>query len=568
MLTLINVSDDVARQDAFWVAMGQYFFWDAETSSLVEAYIAEGRVPSGEATEPEPAVASAAAEADGPERCPGCDERMEEIAGGRPHRPGCRGPDAALIPPAPPAAAAPPVIDEGPYTLTDDGNALRLIDERGETLRYVSERGKWLIWDGYYWRWDESDETVQLVREMGRLFPTTSARQMAWQRHTLSKQGIAACLGVACADPRVRVAADRLDAHSLELNTPDGIIDLETGEIRPPDPQQMHTQSTSIGPDFDMPTPRFDAFMNDTFGGDDLMVEFMLRLMGYSASGDTRFHVLPFLHGPGQNGKSQLVELLTLMLGDYAMAAGEGFLVANHNDHPTVLAKLKGRRFVMGAEVNQGDRFNEARMKQLTGGDMVTARFMHKDEFTFRPTHHLWLMGNHQPQVAAGGDSFWRRMRLIPFAHRVPDELKIDRLAEIMYAEEGPGILAKVILGAVDAFAHGLQEPQSVMAATGEYADEEDHLTRFLEEAVKLGGGLSQRLRTSDLRSSYVKWCGEEGIKGAQMSPQALGRELKQRGVMSDRSNGKRYYLGMTLIDASPAMFPGYQRGAGYGSPN
>jgi P4 family phage/plasmid primase-like protien len=205
----------------------------------------------------------------------------------------------------------------------------------------------------------------------------------------------------------------------------------------------------------------------------------------------------------------------------------------------------------VASEVNQGTRFDEAKVKELTGGDTITARFMNKDFFTFAPTHHLWLMGNHQPEVKTGGDSFWRRLRMVPFLHKVPDHKKIGNLSDLLIQEEGPGILAWVIRGAQDVFSGGLREPESVMAATNEYAAEEDHLSRFLEETVRMGGGEHVLLETGQLRQAYETWCKDEGIKDA-FSAQTFGRELKLKNIKSKKSNGKRFYIGLSLVDAIP----------------
>ncbi|MFF7251447.1 phage/plasmid primase, P4 family [Embleya sp. NPDC008237] len=172
-------------------------------------------------------------------------------------------------------------------------------------------------------------------------------------------------------------------------------------------------------------------------------------------------------------------------------------------------------------------------MKLLTGGDTLTARFMRQDHFTFTPTHHLWLMGNHQPQVRAGGDSFWRRLRLVPFTRTVPPGQAIENLSTILVAEEGPGILAWIVAGASAVFrpGGGLAEPESVMAATRVYAAEEDALGRFLGECCHFGGGDHVRTETKVLRASYERWCHAEGE--TPIAPSPFGRELKQRGITS-----------------------------------
>jgi len=446
------------------------------------------------------------------------------------------------------ALAPEPAAETGPstYSRTDDGNALRLVDMHGHEVRYVPQRGKWLRWDGHRWAWDEAGTVREMSRAIARDLPNGEG-EAKHRARSLSAAGISAMVSMAQTDPRVVVLMERLDAMPLHLNTPGGIVDLTTGKITPNDPAQMHTRSTTVAPDPSMPTPRFLQFITDTFGEHSDIAAFVQRLAGYSASGDTRFHILPFLNGPGGNGKSVFLDVLRILLGDYAASAPNTFLMAGQQQHETEVARLQGLRLVIVSEVNQDARFDEAKMKLTTGGDALTARFMRQDHFTFEPTHHLWLMGNHLPAVKAGGDSFWRRLRLIPFTRSVPAERKIEGLAKILADEEGPGILAWMVAGAVDVFAGGLQEPAAVMAFTETYAEEEDSLARFMGDCCHLGGGTHVVINTSKLRGAYDDWCRAEGE--TPLKPQVFGRELRTRfGIEQIRSNGRRFYVGVALV--------------------
>lgn len=441
-----------------------------------------------------------------------------------------------------------------PESFTDDGNALLFVDTYGEHLRYVPQRGMWLIWEGYRWAWDEGGLVVELARDMIRdlepdHFADNEDMLKAARKHkasSLSRDKVNAAIHLARTDRRIVASAGSLDAAPRHLNTPGGIVDLENGELEPSDPAALHTRAAAVAPDPAMPTPRWNQFLADTFGGDADMIGFVQRLAGYSASADTGIHVLPFLHGGGQNGKSVLMDVLRQLLGDYAATAPAGFLMAGKQEHSEEMARLQGLRLVVASEVNQDAKFDEAKMKELTGGDTITARYMRQSFFSFDPTHHLWLMGNHQPQVKAGGDSFWRRLRLVPFLHKVPEDKKIENLAKILVVEEGPGILAWIIGGAIGVFDGGLRAPDAVMAATQIYAEEEDQLGRFLEECCLIGGGEQVKLETKKLRAAYESWCHAEGEKPLSSSP--FGRELKQRGLIRKPSNGRHYYLGLALL--------------------
>lgn len=450
-----------------------------------------------------------------------------------------------------------PASSSWPESFTDDGNALLFVDTYGQHLRYVPQRGTWLTWEGHRWGWDEGGLVVELARDMIRdLDPAVfdDDLEKAARKHkasSLSRDKVNAAIHLARTDRRVVASASSLDAAPRHLNTPGGIVDLTTGEITPSDPSALHTRSASVAPDTNMPIPRFLAFLDDTFGGNADMIGFVQRLAGYSASADTGIHVLPFLHGGGQNGKSVLMDVLRQLLGDYAATAPAGFLMAGKQEHSEEMARLQGLRLVVASEVNQDAKFDEAKMKELTGGDTITARYMRQSFFSFEPTHHLWLMGNHQPQVKAGGDSFWRRLRLVPFLHKVPDDKRIENLAKILVAEEGPGILAWIIRGAIDVFDGSLRAPAAVMAATQVYAEEEDQLGRFLDERCHIGGGDHVRIETKKLRAAYETWCHAEGEKPLSASP--FGREMKQRGFHKKPSNGKHFYPNLALVAADDA---------------
>ncbi len=192
-----------------------------------------------------------------------------------------------------------------------------------------------------------------------------------------------------------------------------------------------------------------------------------------------------------------------------------------------------------------------SKVKRLTGGDKLPSLFMGKIHFSFIPAHTMWLMGNHKPTIAAGGESFFRRLRLLPFLHTVPEDQKIIGLANILLEEEGPGILNWVIAGAVDVLKNGMQTPDAVMAATSLYAEEEDALARFIEDKCTLGPATGFRIDTAQMRREYDTWCREQGE--TPLSPQQFGRDIKTRhDVQQVRSNGRRFYTGITVFRNEP----------------
>lgn len=457
---------------------------------------------------------------------------------------GTDGSSARQPEPAPAAAVS-------TFSRSDDGNALALVDAYGDRIRYCVERGRWLHWTGTRWDWCGSgDGTVrEYAKQVARQLPEDDQTDVRWKQRSLSANGITAMLTQSASDPRIVVSINDLDAHPRDLNTPAGIVDLTTGHIRPHDPDQLHTQITTAAPDFTADTGRWHQFLVDTFGDDTDLVGYVQRLLGYSASGEIRDHILPFCFGDGGNGKGVLLESALGVLGDYASSAPNRFLMAQqYAGHETEIARLTGKRMVVCSEVNDNDRFDEAKVKQLTGGDTLTARFMRADHFTFTPTHKLFLLGNSRPDVTSGGgNSFWRRLRLLPFTRTIPDDKKVDDLQGILARDHGGAVLAWIIRGAVDYYAGGLRTPGSVLAATADYERGEDNLARFIADECHLAAGNSAlKVTTKAIRERYVKWCHRE--EEPPVSAKRFGMDLRNRfGVYKGKSNNPPMYEGITL---------------------
>ncbi|GHH24764.1 phage/plasmid primase, P4 family [Streptomyces rubradiris] len=448
-----------------------------------------------------------------------------------------------------------------PDTLSDRGNAKLFVKLYANDYRHVPGIG-WYRWDSTRWQIDEDDSVQWAAGDLAEAIAShdprgihTAGALQSHRRRSLSTAGINAMLSQAKTAPGMVLNAARLDADPYALCTPDGIVDLRTGVSRAADPRRdLHSRSTSVGPQ-PQPTPRWRRFLTDTFGDDaegHEMIDYLQVLLGYSITGDVGGQILPFLFGSGKNGKSVLLDVLMKLLGDYADAAPPGFLMARpYEGHPTDLAELHGRRVIVCSEVKPGDKFDEARVKLLTGGDRIKARRMRQDFFSFEPTHKLWLLGNHRPEVGTGGFAFWRRMRLIPFERVVSDDRKIDNLADILVTEEGAGILGWLIDGARRYLAgdRDLTGPARVRIATTAYAETEDHTGRFYDEACVLRPDL--RVEQTSLYSAYKSWCQNEGAP--VMSSRAFAARTRELvGLASPKqmvlSNQRKHYPGIGLL--------------------
>jgi P4 family phage/plasmid primase-like protien len=456
---------------------------------------------------------------------------------------GDTGPGIATVTQLPSADAKPePKRD---YTLTDDGNAQRMVAQWADRLRYVPEQRCWVRWDGAQWKRHADDSpALQAARDIARTLPVIAGDKtaVAHKNKTLSKNGVLAMIRLAQGDANLQVPLELLDTHGYELNTPNGAVDLRTGQLLPHDAAKWHTKIAGAPYDPAADAPRWAAFLDTTFKGNAELIRYMQRLIGYAAIGDVFHHVLPFLFGAGNNGKSVLLDVVRRTLGEYATSAPLNFLLAGTSErHLAEIANLAGARFVTCSEVNQDSKFDEAKIKMLTGGDMVSARFMRQDLFTFKPTHTLFLMGNHQPRVGAGGHSFWRRLRLIPFDHQVQEGELIEHLDQVLFETEGSGILNWIVQGAVSIINEKSSEPNIVLAATEDYAESEDEIGQFIADCIVIDPD-APPCDSAEVYDTYTTWCNQQRArpKNNRIFGKELSIRLKPQGVVfGKRADGR-----------------------------
>jgi P4 family phage/plasmid primase-like protien len=256
--------------------------------------------------------------------------------------------------------------------------------------------------------------------------------------------------------------------------------------------------------------------------------------------------VLPVFVGTGANGKSTIIDVISGILNDYAATMPENFLLdTTGNAHPTDIARLRGVRLAVASETRPDGKFNESRVKMLTGGDTLSARFMGQNFFDFKPTHTLFMAVNHLPEVKSGGDGFWRRLRKIDFRKTIPADKRKENLAQSLIEAEGPGILQWMIDGAVRLTNQGFNEPESVKMATQSYRHEEDHIAKFIDEKTIIADGSS--VSKTAIFNAYRDWCAENGEK--PITQNNLTREIKARlGVAESESAGFKMFIGVDLM--------------------
>jgi putative DNA primase/helicase len=429
---------------------------------------------------------------------------------------------------------------EPSFNLTDLGNARRLIHRRGRNLRYCWLWSKWLVWDGKRWIKDDSGEVYRLAKETVAGIYQEAAAANDEARKAIAKHAMRSEAGarikemVDLARSDVPVMPDELDADPDLLNAENGTIDLRTGELQEHRREDLITKIAPVEYDPDAAAPAWATFLERVLPSEELR-EFVQRAAGYSATGDTSEQCMFINHGTGANGKSTFQETAAAALGDYAMRTPTETLLAKRSDGvPNDIARLKGARFVSASETEEGRRLAESRIKDLTGQDTISARFMRAEFFDFAPTHKLWLSTNHKPEIRGTDNAIWRRIRLVPWSVAIPPNEQDKKLAAKL-RDELPGVLAWVVRGCLEWRRVGLRDPEAVCRATVEYRAEMDVLGAFLSECCVLGD--DQDVAAADLYRAYSEWCKDTGE--APVKQRRFGGQLTERGTFERYRGGK-----------------------------
>jgi putative DNA primase/helicase len=478
-----------------------------------------------------------------------------------------RGPRGGLVPADPRSTeqAAPPSTTEnmpaphgGVDVGADDdahrtelGLADRIVARHNGDLLYCYTWRSWLVWDGTRWAVDRSGEVWSRAKQVVRdLY--VEAIQESDGRSRKEKEAFAlrcereACIRAALvlAQSDVAVVPERLNQDRWLLNTITGTIDLRTGRVHS---HRRDDRITKLCPTPYDPTascPAYERFLLRILAQDVELAYYLQRVLGYSLTGTQLEHLLILLIGPGANGKSTLTGTVSHVLGpDYAAQIAPNLLFHSKKDaHPTGVADLYGKRFAVTHEFDAGTRLAEGLIKQITGGDRIKARRMREDFWEFEPTHTLFLCTNTKPVIRGTDHGIWRRIRLIPFRVRIPEEEQDPLLSEKLLSE-APGILTWLVTGAAMWRDMGLQDPTVVSSATSEYREASDVLGQFLADRCRLGEGLS--VTSKDLYEAYCAWH-KDTLGGDPMTQGALGRGLSDRGL-ARKKRGVYHWEGVVL---------------------
>jgi putative DNA primase/helicase len=435
--------------------------------------------------------------------------------------------------------------------LTDAGNAERFQAQAGHRFAFVHAWGSWLHYDGIRWQRDGNGEAVRaalatLRATAGEAEKVPDADQRGeLLRHALDSESSARLAAMLTLGQAVLpIATEDLDRDPDLLNVQNGTLDLRTGELRAHDRDDWLTRVVPVAWEPEAACPRWEAFLHRVMGGNDHLVGFLQRAVGYSLTGHTNEQVLLLLHGVGANGKSTFLETMRALLSDYsAITDFTTFLRRDCEGVRNDLARLVGTRFVSAVEAEAGKPLAEAFVKQLTGGDTVTARFLFREFFDFRPQFKIWLAANHKPGIYGSDHGIWRRIRLVPFTVIIPEQERDPRLVAKL-AEELPGILAWAMRGCAAWCEHGLGMPDEVRAATASYKEEMDLFGGFIDEGCVAEPGA--QVSAKELYAAYVTCCEGNGEK--PRSQKALGVGLRERGFESFQGvRGIRCWRGLRL---------------------
>lgn len=419
--------------------------------------------------------------------------------------------------------------------------------------RWVDEWAQWRIWTDCVWQRDSTLRVFDAVR--------AHVRNSSWMANTpqsmLKAATIAAVERLARSDRAHAASTDQWDADPWRLNTPGGIVDLRTGIMGNHDPQAYCTMMTGVAPAA-TECPRWQSFLKDVTQNDDGLVDFLWRMLGYALTGQTTEHALFFAHGGGRNGKSTLLDTVTSIMGSYVVNAPmEVFVASNSDRHPTELAMLRGARLVTAVETEKGRRWAESRIKALTGGDRITARFMHQNFFTFTPTFKLLVIGNHKPRLHAVDEAMRRRLHLIPFEATFTGDRAVKDMPAILRAE-APAILRWMIEGCLAWQRCGLNPPERVRAATAAYFENQDVMAEWRAERCETGPGFWEP--PIRLFASWREYAKAAEFPVGQMSD--FVDRMEAAGFHRDRDRRKgRYWVGIRLRIEAEANYPDWTDG-------
>lgn len=399
--------------------------------------------------------------------------------------------------------------DQLPAEYSEDALATAWVGKHHKDWRYVAPWGAWFEWVGDRWKQDTQIRHFELARQVTR-------DALAWPpglkpneaRRISSSRTSGSLLQFVKSDPKVAATVDQWDAGPMLLGVPGGVIDLTIGKVIEAERGQFITKQTAVAPAEGRPE-KWLEFLNRVTDEDEAIITYLQRFSGYALTGSTQEHALAFLYGTGANGKTTFLQTLLGIMGDYALTTGMETLAESHSErHTTEIARLRGARLVAAEETSTGSRWNEGRIKRLTGGGRVAARFMRQDDFEFEPQFKLLIAGNHKPSLRAD-EAMKRRIHLVPFTVTIPEADRDKDLPEKL-KQEWPQIFAWMLRGCMAWGEYGLAPGEKIKAASERYIESNDMLGAWLEERTE-HIEKDELTEGKTLYADFARWCEEQG---------------------------------------------------------
>lgn len=445
-----------------------------------------------------------------------------------------------------------------PRSWDDQGRGLRMRDQFATVLKFNAVDKKWFFFNGSYWQEDIGNQKVELAaervansikKEKPELsFSTKTDEDKAmneWYRFQKDSRSHMAKMHMIDEFKKyVIVKHGEFDKEDMLLNTESGYVDLSNGELHDHDIDKNFSHQTLAEYSDNVDAPLWDKFLNQIFNNDEELIHYVQKAIGYSFTGSVDEQCLFILNGRGRNGKSVFSNVISDVAGNYAKQMNVQTIVAKKNQSGSAnsdIARLEGARIVTSSELNEGDRFDESLVKQLTGGDKILARFLYGSEFEYKPKFKIWMATNHLPIIRGTDDGIWRRIKIIPFNIQIPKE-KVDKKLEYKLKAEYTGILNWIVQGAIMWQQEGLEDPEAVTKVIETYRAEMDPLDAFLEECCTTGQNYSIKAR--EMYDAYHEWAKES--EEYKMSLNKFGREMSKKLLRVKKRDGW-YYVGLKL---------------------
>lgn len=441
----------------------------------------------------------------------------------------------------------------GQMQFTDMTNRDFFLKAFPNQILYCKEWDKFLIWDKTNWKIDNygrvEELAVNFIRDMYRGIRFIKDKILAadFEKHIIKSESlrrIQAMIGLCKMTEQIKIRSDNLDTNLYLFNAKNCSINLLDYKASDSKTDDFATKCSNVEYNPEATCPTWEKFLMQIFNNDYELIEYVQKAIGYSLSGDVSEQCLFIMWGSGANGKSTFLNTIQEILGDYSCSASTSSFMSKNNEQSNDIARLRGMRLVTTSEVEQGEALSESLIKQITGEDELTARFLYGEYFSFRPTFKIFMATNHKPRIKGSDNGIWRRIKLIPFTVTIPPEQR-DKTLGAKLKSESSGILNWMLQGFLKWKKEGLKDPAVVREANDEYRDDMDSVGSFIRECLNVDATGKMRLANKDLYEVYSKWCSENTEN--PLSQKGLATRLLEKGFNKRCLNSIRFWEGLSI---------------------